>query len=264
MKDELMELNRKINYILEEKEMPEDIKKKIEDIYQEYRNFYDEYLKRDITIASQGVASHNIEEYFEGNYIEAMATIQSKYREKCREKAEVIEIVLSTLESQKNKYEDKQIINTERDVLDKCIRNDKENYLYTNKVIDIVIDSIGNSRNQLFRNLELLGTTQQRMEYIDSRIKLIENSAKLKLGSIKTDFDIDDEQISKQIFFEYEQYKENEEKGKQQNESQNAHERFVSEYRVSEEELQVVKKVEEKDNVFIEKGYEDLPGDVIR
>lgn len=263
MDEELIKLNSKIRFILEEKEIPAQIKEKIEKVYQEYIMFYNENLKSDISNASQGVASRNIEEYIEENYLEAMERIKAKYKEKCTEKAEVITIVLSTLEPQKNDSKDEQMQKSERDILDNCVRNPKENYLYTNNVINIVIDSIENSRNQLFRILDSLGTTNKKMEYINSQIKLIENSAKLKLSSIKEDLDIDDEEISKQIFSEYEQYKENEEKNKQ-NESQNAHQTFVNKYIVSEEDLQVTQKTEEETQCIKEKVYEELPGELLK
>lgn len=96
------------------------------------------------------------------------------------------------------------------------------------------------------------------MEYISSRIKLIENSAKLKLGTIKEDFNIDDGQILREILLEYEKYKEDE------NSKQSAHQKFVDGYKVSPKDLQPIVKVSEgKQKEKEEKGYEDLPGDVI-
>lgn len=263
MNDELERLNKKIKCILEEKDLPESIKEKIKKVYEEYRMFYEEYLKNDIEIAGQWIASNNLQEYFNKNYLEALTKIQDKYIEKCREKAEVITIVLSTLESQKNKSEDKQIEQSERDILNKCVNNDRENNRYTNSVINIVIDSIENLKNQLFRTLDLLRTNKQKMEYINDKIKVIEDSAKLKLGSIKTDLDIDDNEISKQIFFEYEQYEKNEEKTNQK-ESENAHQEFVKEYRFSKEDLQVVPEINEYNRTAQEKEHGDLSGNVIR
>lgn len=160
MNDELEELNRKIKIILEEKEMPKDIKEKIENVYKEYRMFYEEYLKNDMAIASNNVATRNVEEYFEANYEEAMKRIEGKYRERCSDKAEVITIVLSTLEAQKKEIGNDNVTRTERDILDKCVKNERENYMYANNITNIVIDSIENSRNQLFRTLDALGTTR--------------------------------------------------------------------------------------------------------
>lgn len=254
MKDELMDLTRKINYILASKEIPEDTRKKIENIYQDYRNFYEQYLKEDIKIASQGIANIDIEEYFEGNCIEANRQIKLKYEEKCNRKMEIIATVLSKLESKED-----ETIKLEQSFLHDCMKSDRENYAYADSVINIIVDSIENSRNQLFRTLELLGTTQKRMEYIYSRIKLIENTAKLKLDSIKTDFDIDDEQIAQQIFLEYEQYKQQERK---ENKPQNAHDIFVNKYIVPKEEMQAIEEIQPKEK-NIEKEYEDLPGDII-
>lgn len=262
MNDELKTLSKKIRFILEGKELPHSIKEKIERVYQEYITFYNENLKREIATASQGVASHNVEQYIEDNYLEAMGRIQNKYHNKCSEKAEVITIVLSTLESQTSENQDEQIKRSEKDFLDNCVRNSKENYLYAEHIVRIVVDSIENSRNQLFRTLDRLGTSEQKMEYVNSQIKLIENTAKLRLSSIKEDFDIDDEEISKQIFYEYEQYKQNEEKHREEN--SNPHQKFVSQYRVSEEDLQITPKVEKDDIEIKENEYEELPGDVIK
>lgn len=261
MNDELKTLSKKIRFILEGKELPDSVKEKIEKVYQEYIAFYNENLKREIATASQGVASHNIERYIEDNYLEAMGRIQNKYRNKCSEKAEVITIVLSTLESQTSENQDEQIKSSEKDFLDNCVRNPKENYLYAENIIRIVVDSIENCKNQLFRTLDRLGTSEQKIEYVNRQIKLIENTAKLRLSSIKEDFDIDDEEISRQIFYEYEQYKQNQEKNTEQN--SNAHQKFVSEYRVSEEDLQITPKVEEGNIQIKENEYEELPGNVI-
>lgn len=259
MDNELMKLNKKIESIIEEKELPNNIKEKIENIYQEYRMIYDEYLKDDNIIDNSEVEFRNLEEGFEKSHIEAITRIQGKYKERCREKIEVLTIVLSTLESQKNKFEDEQMEQSERDILNKCIKNDRENHMYTSSITDIVIDSLENSKNELFKILESLEVTEQKIAYIETKIKLLENSAKLKLGLIKKDLNIQDEQILKQILSEYEQYKE--EKRSRQN--QNAHQKFINEYKVAEEKLQMSKKIEKDIDIVKEKEYENLTGNTI-
>ena len=95
----------------------------------------------------------------------------------------------------------------EIEILEEYLENDKNNYSYTRYIVDLVIDSISNSKNQMFRVLESLNTDKKRIEYIYEQIKLIENTARLKLGNLKTELDIDNKQILKQIMDEYEQYK---------------------------------------------------------
>lgn len=255
MDNELIKLNNKIKAILEEKELPNNIKEKIESIYQEYKIIYDEYFKNEGIINNKKFKLLNFEERFEENYLKTITTIQNKYKERCREKAEVLTIVLTTLESQKSIYEDEQMEESERDILNKCVKNDRENYIYINNIIDTVINSIENLKKELFKTLETLKTTEQKIAYIDSKIKLIENSAKLKLGLIKTDFNIQDEQILKQILFEYEQYKE--ERGNKQN----AHQKFAKKYKVQEEKLQITQK--NRGEKLKEKEHENLTDNVI-
>lgn len=205
MNEELIQLIRKIKSILAQKEMPDNIKEKIESIYQEY---------------------------FNANYIGEMKKVEDKYKEKFKGKAEVITIVLSTLESQKDKSVDKQIEKSERDILDKCVRNDKENSI----IVDIIMDSIKN-------------------------LKLDENNVKLKLQEIKRNFGIEDEQILEQILAEYEQYRKNIEKGKE-DKNEDAHQKFVNEYRVPEGDLQKTSEIEQNTSIQ-EKEYEDIPENVI-
>ena len=258
MDNELIILNKKIKSIIEEKELPNNIKEKIENIYQEYKNIYDEYLKNEGIIDNQKNEFLNFEECFEENYLKTIATIQDKYKERCREKSEVLIIVLSTLESQKSIYEDEQMEESERDILSKCVKNDRENYIYINNIIDIVINSVKNIKKELFKTLELLKTTEQKIAYIDAKIKLIENSAKLKLGLIKTDLNIQDEQIFKQILFEYEQYKEE----KRSKQKQNIHQKFAKKYKVQEEKLQTSQKIGGEN--LKEKEHENLTDNVIK
>jgi len=267
MSQELTMLKRKIESLLESREFPTEIKEKIENIYQEYRNFYEEYLRKEILMNSNTIVCNNIENYFEGNYNAAINTIQNKYKERCRENAEVIGIIISTLDNR-----DEQVEKLEIDILGDYIKNDRENYSEADDIIEIVIDSIKDSKNQLFRALDSLGTTEQKLEYIDSQIKLIENTAKLRTAQIKEGLDLDDKNILEQIFEEYEQYKcekgkdDKEEEKDSKEEEKSSHQKFVDQYKVSKEDLIVTKKEDLEDELKRkqEKEYEELPGDVIR
>lgn len=267
MSQKLTMLKRKIESLLENREFPIDIKEKIENIYNEYRTFYEENLRKEILMNSNTIISNNIENYFEENYNAAINSIQNKYKEKCRENAEVIGIIISTLDNR-----DEQVEKLEIDILGDYIKNDRENYSEADDIIEIVIESIKDSKNQLFRTLDSLGTTEQKMEYIDTQIKLIENTAKLRVTEIKEGLDFDDKNILEQIFAEYEQYKcengkKDEEKAKDgQEQEKSSHQKFVDQYRVSEEDLIITKKEDLEDKIKREqeKEYEELPGDVIR
>ena len=244
MSQELTMLKRKIESLLENREFPTDIKDLIENIYNEYRAFYEDNLRKDILMNSNTIVCNNVENYFEGNYNEAINTIQNKYKEKCRENAEIIGMIISTLDNR-----DEQVEKLEIDILGEYIKNDRENYSEADDIIGIVIDSIKDSKNQLFRALDSLGTTEQKMEYIDTQIKLIENTAKLRVAEIKEGLDFDDKNILEQIFTEYEQYKfensknEKEEAKNSQEQEKSSHQKFVDQYRVSEEDLILVKKI---------------------
>lgn len=258
MEDRLVSLNKKIRFILEEKSLPENIKKAVEKVYQEYREFFEENIKPDILANEQVVAVINIERYFEGKYEEALRNINDKYKDRCIEKAEVTNLVLSTIESQKSENLDKQIKKDETSMIESCIKNDKSNYLYNDYIINKVIASIESSKNQMFRVLEELKINNQRMQYIYEKIKLIENTAKLSLGRLKEELDIDDEQILRQIFDEYEQYKQN----KEENENKSEHQKFVEQYTVPPEDLQRKSDLE-PNSTSQEKQYESLPDNVI-
>ena len=265
MSQELTMLKRKIESLLENREFPTDIKDLIENIYNEYRAFYEDNLRKDILMNSNTIVCNNVENYFEGNYNEAINTIQNKYKEKCRENAEIIGMIISTLDNR-----DEQVEKLEIDILGEYIKNDRENYSEADDIIGIVIDSIKDSKNQLFRALDSLGTTEQKMEYIDTQIKLIENTAKLRVAEIKEGLDFDDKNILEQIFTEYEQYKfensknEKEEAKNSQEQEKSSHQKFVDQYRVSEEDLIITKKEDlEEINKKQEKEYEELPGNVI-
>lgn len=260
MEDRLVSLNKKIRFIFEEKSLPENIKKAVEKVYQEYREFFEENIKPDMLINGQDVAAMNFERYFEGEYEETLRNINSKYKDRCIEKAEVTNTVLFTIESQKSENLDKQMEKEETSMIESCIKNDKSNYSYSDYIVNKVIESIESSKNQMFRVLEGLKTNNQKMQYIYERIKLIENTAKLSLGRLKEELDIDDEQILRQIFDEYEQYKQNKE---EKNENKSEHQKFVEQYAVPVEDLQKKSNLE-KDNASQEKEYKSLPGDVIK
>lgn len=192
MNDKLITLNKKIKLILEKRDLPENIRKEIQKVYQEYRTFYEEYIKTDIHAKGEFGATRNIEEYFEANFIKSISDIDKRYKDRCEEIEEVATTVLQVEEIK---------------ILQEYLENDKSNYSYTKHIVDIVIDSISNSRNQMFRVLESLNTDKKRMDYIYEQIKLIENTAKLKLGNLKIELDIDNKQILEQIMDGYEQYK---------------------------------------------------------
>lgn len=102
------------------------------------------------------------------------------------------------------------------------------------------------------------------MEYISNQIKLIENSAKLRLGGIKEDLDKDNEKILNQILSEYEKY--TEENSKKQ-EDKSEHQKFVDQYIVSPEDLPPILDIDRENGKVKEKVngkvYEDLPGNVL-
>ena len=192
MNERLITLNKKIRFMLGNRELPENIRKEIERFYQEYRTFYEEYIKTDIHAKGEFTATRNIEEYFEANFTKSISDIDKGYKDRCEEIEEVATTVLPA---------------EEIEILEEYLENDKNNYSYTRYIVDLVIDSISNSKNQMFRVLESLNTDKKRIEYIYEQIKLIENTARLKLGNLKTELDIDNKQILKQIMDEYEQYK---------------------------------------------------------
>lgn len=160
MEEELNDLNKKIRYIVNEKQIPDEIRKKIDNVYKSYRTFYESYLKNDMEMISKGVAARNVEEYFDANYVEAIKKVEEKYKERCSKKVEEIAKVLSTLEEQRKQIDGENIDKIKRSRVSECIKNDREDYGYITFVTDTVIDSIENSRNQLFRTLESLGTTR--------------------------------------------------------------------------------------------------------
>ena len=205
MENELTMLNRKVQTMLTERRLPEEIKSMVESIFQEYRNLYESNMKEDgIKSSEQYAAYKNIDEYFEGNAIQSMHKINNEYKEKCMDKAEIVTIILSTFESERYTDTDYEIEKSEIDALNKTVINDRENYLYIERITNTVIDCIEDSKNQWFRVLEGLRTSNQKKEYIYGQIKLIENTAKLKLGSLKEYLEVDDRQILEQILKEYE------------------------------------------------------------
>ena len=263
MNSEIANLNKKIKFILKARELPEEIKNTIEGVFQEYKALYEQYMKEENRLSEQYVAFRNVDEYFESNKLEANHRINNEYKEKCEDKAEIITMIISTFEPKDDKNKDTEIEESEKDVLSKCIINSKENHLYIERITNSVIDSIENSKNQWFRVLESLRTSHQRKEYIYSQIKLIENSAKLKIGSLKELLEIDDRRIFDQIMSEYENYRCNRQENSES--EKNEHQKFVDEYKVSQEELQKNAQIQENINQQNKKVQEniDLPGNVI-
>ena len=253
----LSKLNKKIKSTLEEKDLPEHIKKEILDIFNQCQRLCEDYINEYLKLETNRNTFENIQRYINRNQTETILKIRAKYKERYKEKAEVITIVLSTLEAQK----DKKIEKSEIDILEKCIRNSKENDLNANNITNIVIDSIQSMKKQLFKGLELLKTDKEKIEYIASQVKLIENSAREKLASIKADLDVQDEEILNQILFEYEQYKESKIK-QSDNTIQNAHQRFVNEYKISQDDLQISSKAVENTN-YVQEKDEDLDNNII-
>ena len=240
MDDELSKLNKRIKLMLEKKDIPEHVKKELLDIYDECRRLSQEYINEYFKLDTNRNTRENIKKYIDKNQNEAISKISAKYKEKYKEKAEVINIVLSTLESQS----DKQIEKSERDILEKCVRNSKENDLIANNIISIVMDSIGSMKKQLFKALELLESDKEKIEYITTQVKVIENNARKKITSIKADFNIQDQEILEQILLEYQKYKET--KIKQDREvNKNSHKTFINEYKVLQDNLKIKPKTQE-------------------
>lgn len=209
MDNQLIKLRKRINDILKQRELPENIKEEIKKVYQEYKTFYEEYIKTDINSKSEFTATRNFEEYFEENFIKTISDIDKKYKDRCDEIIEVAEVMLPA---------------GEISILQTYVKNDKTNYMHAKNIVEIVINSIEKSKNEMFKVLERVKTDNQKIEYINEKIELIKNTIRLKLGELKTELDIDDEQILNQILAEYEEYK-------------NGHQKFVSKYKVSEDEL---------------------------
>lgn len=264
MNGELTNLNKKIRLKLIQRKLPDEIKSTVENIFQEYKALYEQNMKDENALSEQYVAFGNVDKYFEDNKIEASRRINNEYEEKCIDIAETVTMVLTTFEPQKSIIKDEEIEKSEIDVLNRCVLNDRENYRYVERITKIVIDAIENSKSQWFRTLEGLRTSEQKKEYIYSQIKLIENSAKLKLNSLKECLGVDNKQILEQILEEYETYKENKQKNGEL--KQDAHQKFIEEYKVSEEELQNNARITQNEVKQVEqdKEYEDgLPGNVI-
>jgi len=245
MDNELISLTKNVKFILEEREMPIEIKNMVESIFQEYRSLYEKNMKgNEIALYEQYVALKNVDEYFEENFIQVMRKINNEYKEKCMDKAEIITMIISTLEPKDDKNKDTEIEESEKDVLNKCIINSKENHLYIEHITNYVIDSIENSKNEWFRILESLRTSHQKKEYIYGQIKLIENSAKLKIGGLKELLEIDDRRIFDEIMSEYEQYKQN-------NGPKSEHQKFAKELQknVNVDEKKAMQAVEDREEI---------------
>ena len=242
--NELQELNIKIENLLEERGLPEDLKLQIEKVYQEYLKFYEEEIKPVIPL--QGAV-----DFFEEEHISALNQIKSNYKDECLKKAENLINTISSIQQQELTKED-----AKTKIEDSVI--DGKNQGRVEKISNIVIDSIVNSRNELFRELSNYTISQEQYEEMDEKINSIKNYAIQAIENTAIEvLNTDDREIANEVLNQCNEYLEEITK----DDEKKTVKKFKEQYAVSPEQLEISKN-EKKENQIKENEKDNNEPDV--
>ena len=242
--EELEEFEYKVKNVLSARELPEELKLLIDELYTEYVDFFRENVENVVNRDSKRMPT--VEEFFENDHKDTLEKIEEMYEEDCSEKVyEVIDEVRRIEENSEN-----QLSKEEKEIrIEDLFSDNSQNYGKVNKISDIVLDSVVESGNNVFRTLENRNIHIEDMEYLTNTKRLIENKIKLKICEEgKVDLDRDDDEIAKLVIEEYEDYLEKVQVQGREQEEKTAHQKFVDEYAVPEDQL-VKEEKEESEKV---------------
>ena len=254
---EIEELNIKFLNILEDRELPKNLKKVIQEIYDECIDFYKDNIENKVRLIG-------VKEFFEKEYKFAENKITEYYQENCMQKFGNVSQYMYNLDNDLSEN-----LNTNENAeikLKECLEPDsksnhfREDRMPSNtekvdKMEDYIIDVIASFRNKLMSALMDYTVSAEEKEEIDFEINDIKMHVKEKLENEGIEaLEVDDKKIEEAILVEYENYIETNKI--KQPEEKTASEKFREQYHVAQEDLQPIK-TQDLSNTEQQKDNED-------
>lgn len=278
------ELLGKIEKIIKEQPLPEEIKKSVNEIYLDYHDAYHRLLSNIGRIVEKDeklrTELNNIVSYTNKDYEEdknaSFEIEETSYFIKLEKLAENVRSVMNNIMSNKqnsNKETLPPILDIEEETskerktqleqdetIQKYAKTDLENKECAKQITASVLSEIDSSKEALIMKLSNIknASSEEEIRYRQGEflkeIELIKNKAKLKLPlEIEEILRVQEDIISNRIVDIYDQYREDEK-------NLNSREKFATTLHAQVDEEEAMKKLQEKGDYEIP----SLPGDIIK
>ena len=191
----LYELKGRLNTLLNNRELPEEILAEVKRIYRKYEELCEEYTKGIIRPVE-------IEDRIYEDLSDIERQMNNSYMQDCDDKFYEIFGTIKHVEYDEDRTKNGKIEEIKDTTEDKLARTKR-----ALKVVTLVQDKIQESRRELVQKLESRGVSEEKIDEINEQIRSILNNVEDSLGEVAIDsFSRDDEQISQGVLAEYEEY----------------------------------------------------------